>query len=126
LRDRYQEFEEEGAEIVAIGMGTPDKAARFRKTRSIPFPLLADKDRQSYAAAGLRKGTAAGVIGPRVWATGVKGLAKGRGVALPRENPAQLGGTVVVHPGGRITHHHVAETSADNAPIESLLEAIRA
>jgi hypothetical protein len=125
LRDRYREFTDKGASIVAIGMGTPDKAARFRQRYSLPFVLLVDNDGKTYEAAGLRRGSLDDVIGPRVWARGIKGLATGRGVALPREDPFQLGGTAVIRPDGSVAHHHVAEHSADNTPVEGLLEAIQ-
>jgi hypothetical protein len=39
---------------------------------------------------------------------------------------AQLGGTLVIAPGGRVTWSHIAHDASDNASPEAILEAVRA
>jgi hypothetical protein len=124
LRDRYQEFTAKGAGIVAIGMGTPDKAARFAKTRDIPFPLLADRTRESYRALNIRRGSWMEVSGPRVWWKGLKSIAGGEIQAPCREAPKQLGGVAVVDKGGEILLVHRSHDSSDNLPADELLDAL--
>ena len=40
-------------------------------------------------------------------------------------HPAQLGGAMVVAPGGEITWSHMAENASDNAAPEEILAAAR-
>jgi len=45
LRDRYGEFEQRGAEVIAIAPDTLDNARRYFQANDIPFPCLADEER---------------------------------------------------------------------------------
>ena len=45
MRDRYSEFTERGAEIVAIAPDTLDSARSFFERENLPFQSLADPDR---------------------------------------------------------------------------------
>lgn len=124
LRDAYGEIAAAG-ELVAIGMGRLEDAAAFKARWRIPFPLLVDRRRESYRALGLQTGSLAQIAGPRVWGPFLAGMARGRGVAAGRQNVYQLGGAAVVAPGGSITYLHRAGTSADNAPVPDLIDALR-
>jgi len=48
LRDRYQEFTERGAEVIALAPDTLDNARRYFETNEIPFPCVPDPDRQVF------------------------------------------------------------------------------
>jgi len=48
LRDRYSEFTERGAEVVAIAPDTVESARSFFERESITFPRLADPDREVF------------------------------------------------------------------------------
>jgi peroxiredoxin len=48
LRDRYSEFEERGAKILAIAPDTLENAHTYFQTNDIPFPCLPDPDRQVF------------------------------------------------------------------------------
>jgi peroxiredoxin Q/BCP len=45
LRDRYEEFEERGAQVLAIAPDTLENARYFFQEHDIPFPCLPDPDR---------------------------------------------------------------------------------
>jgi AhpC/TSA antioxidant enzyme len=124
LSERYQEFRERGADVVAIGMGRVDMAKHFADSRSIPFRLLVDHDKDSYRALGLGTGSWLDVTGPKVWVRGIKGMAKGHASALPRQDPKQFGGVMVVDKGGEVRYLHRAKDSADNPPIDEVLDAL--
>jgi hypothetical protein len=124
LSERYDEFRDKGAEIVAIGMGRVDMAKHFADTRSIPFPLLVDHDRDSYRALELKIGSLMDVAGPKVWMRGIKGTLSGHPSTLPKQDPKQMGGVMVVAPGGHVLYLHRAEESSDNPPIDEVLEAL--
>ena len=48
MRDRYSEFTERGAEIVAIAPDTVDAARAFFERESLPFTCLPDPDREVF------------------------------------------------------------------------------
>jgi peroxiredoxin len=48
LRDRYAEFEERGAQVLAIAPDTLENARRYIEDNDIPFPCLPDPDRQVF------------------------------------------------------------------------------
>lgn len=48
MRDRYSEFTERGAEVVAIAPDTLDSARSFFESKSLPFQSLADPDREVF------------------------------------------------------------------------------
>ena len=108
--------------VVVIGMGATATARRFKEQQRLPFTLLVDKKRASYRMLGLERGSMSNVMGPEVWKDGVKSVIK-HGQGLPKEDPYQLGGAVVVK-DGELKLVHRSRTSSDNLPIEELLAAI--
>ena len=48
MRDRYSEFTERGAEVVAIAPDTVDAARSFFERESLPFTCLPDPDRKVF------------------------------------------------------------------------------
>jgi hypothetical protein len=124
LRDRYEDFVSLGAEVVAIGMGASQRGKAFREEMQIPFPLLVDRTRETYRLLELARGSWTDVAGPKVWGRGLRSLAHGHVQKMPHEDPRQLGGAAVILPGSRLAFVHRADTSADNVPVDRLLEAI--
>ena len=125
MRDRYGEFQKNDAEVVAIGMGWPQMAAAFKEAFHIPFALLVDRKKESYIALSIRRGSAMDVLGPKVWLPWMKSMIRGTGQTLSKVDQFQLGGSLVVAPGGTVLFHHSARTAADIAPVEDLLEAVK-
>lgn len=124
MSDRYDEFRSRGAEVVAIGMGRVDMARHFAETRSIPFTLLVDERRESYRALDLKVGSWLDAAGPKVWMRGIKGTLAGHVSTLPKQDPKQMGGVMVVDRGGDVLYLHRAEESSDNPPIDEVLKAL--
>jgi hypothetical protein len=125
LRDRHEDFERVGANLLAIGMGIPEMAAHFRDTQEIPFPLLVDHTKETYRALEIGRGSWMDVAGPKVWARSAKSILSGKGQGVPKQDPLQLGGAIVVEAGGRVRYLHRAKTSSDNPKPEELLEQLR-
>ncbi len=105
-------------------MGRVDMAAHFAETRSIPFTLLVDHERQSYRALGLKIGSWMDAAGPKVWVRGVKGVLNGHPSSLPKQDPKQMGGVMVVGKAGDVLYLHRAGESSDNPPIDEVLKAL--
>jgi peroxiredoxin len=127
LHRARDEFREAGANLVLIGQRTPKHAAEFRRRQHLELTILADKKRETYAVAGTKVATAGELIGPKVVARSLIATAKTGKVQTKTDgHTAQLGGTLVIAPDGRVTWSHIAHDASDNASPEEILEAVRA
>ena len=125
MSDRDEEFEARGARIVAIGMGIPEMAAHFRKERDVTFPLMVDRNRETYRALEMKRGNLWEVSGPQNWGRFAKGILTGHGVDLrPKQDPLQMGGAVVVDAGGAVRYTFRSGAAAETPEIDDLLEAL--
>ena len=126
LHRAREQFEAAGADLVLIGQATPRHAAHFRRRQKIELPVLADERRVSYKAIGAKRGTTSQLFGPLVVAKGIlttatTGIVQGRTIG----SASQLGGAVVIAPGGEVLFEQIAKDASDNARPEQLLGAIR-
>jgi peroxiredoxin Q/BCP len=48
LRDRYGEFQERGAEVIAIAPDTAENSRSYFEKNTIPFPCLPDPEREVF------------------------------------------------------------------------------
>jgi peroxiredoxin len=122
------EFDAAGVRVVLIGQATPRQAAHFRRRLDIDLPVLADESRKTYQAAGAKVATAGELLGPKSVSRGLKKTFESRGKVHQGRiigHPAQLGGAMVIAPGGEVTWSHMAEEASDNATPEEILAAAR-
>jgi len=118
------EFEAAGVNLVLIGQLTPRHAAHFRRRQELELPVLADKDRVSYKAAGAKVATFSELLGPKVVAKGLRTARQtGQRQGKTLGHPAQLGGAMVIAPGGEVVWSHMADDAGDNATPEEILAA---
>ena len=121
------EFEAAGADLVLIGQLTPRHAAHFRRRQEIELPVLADEERRSYKAAGAKVGSVGELVGPKVIAKGALTTLRTRKLqGRTLGHPAQLGGAMVIAPGGEVLYEHMAKDASDNAEPNELLAALTA
>jgi AhpC/TSA antioxidant enzyme len=124
--DRAREqFEQAGVNLVLIGQRNPEDAAEFRRSQKLHLPVLADRKRVSYRAAGTRMAGVSGLLGPKVVAKGLAttvrtGLRQGRTVG----HAAQLGGALLILPDSTVTWSHISEDASDNASPQEILAAL--
>ena len=110
-----KEIEQAGARLVLIGQATPRQAAHFRRRQKIDLPVLADEERVSYRAAGLKRGGAGELLSPSVVASGIAKAVRTRQLqGRPVGDVTQLGGAHVVAPGRELVWSHVSQDAADN------------
>ena len=130
LHRARSEFEAAGVPLVLIGQATPRQAAHFRRRQEIDLAVLADETRASYEAAGAKVATTGELLGPKSVTKGVAHTVRSRGRVHQGRiigHAAQLGGAMVIAPGGRVAWSHMSEDASDNAsPDEILTEARRA
>jgi len=131
LRSAYSTFVERGVEVVAIAQGTPAQAAHFSYVFRIPFPMLVDPARQSYAAYAVGEGTLLQTLNPAVAthmvSTALHGYLPSIGghfqAVAGRDGLSvkQLGGTFVIGQGGALCYMHIASPVYRSPSIEELL-----
>ena len=51
----YNELQEQDTEVLVIGGGSSERAAKLKKSLKLPMPVLADADRAVYLSYGLDK-----------------------------------------------------------------------
>ncbi len=126
MRERYDEVQSLGGEVVAIGTGSRRYAAAFVEDEQVPFPVLVDDDGDAAAAARVRSVGFFKLIFNREAFAGNK-RARGAGHRIHRagKRVTQLGATYVVGPGDRVRYAHPDRHSADHAPIEEVMAALR-
>jgi hypothetical protein len=127
VAERFREFRELGVGVVAVSMSRPEGIARYLAERPLPFPLLADPDRQAYAAFGLERTTWARIARPGVlwrYARLVAGRAKVRRVP-EGEDPLQTGGDFLVDADRRLLWAHTSPDPTDRPAVHDLLAAAR-
>jgi peroxiredoxin len=127
LHRARSEFEAAGVRLVLIGQATPRHAAHFRRRLGLDLPVLADENRESYRAAGAKVATAGELLGPTPVARGVMKAVRSRGKIHQGRvigNAAQLGGAMVITPGGRVPWSHMSEDASDNASPAEILAAV--
>ena len=124
-RDR---FAQAGTDLVLIGQASPRQAAAFaRKLDLDGARILADGERATYRAAGLRRANVGQLLGPRSALSGVKhglrsGVVQGRTIG----DAAQLAGAAVIAPGGRVLLHRTQRHAGDTIAPAELLAATAA
>lgn len=119
-------FAQAGAPLTVIGQGTPANAAWFRDEFGLGMDLLVDTDRLSYKAAGTKVATFMELLGPSQIARGLRrgresGVRQGKTVG----HPAQLGGLMLVTPGGDVPWTHLSDDAGDYPPNSEVVEAVR-
>jgi hypothetical protein len=126
LHRAHERFAEAGAELTLIGQATPRHAAHFHRRLGLEgMRLLADERRRSYNAAGLKVANPLELLGPRSIVAGLRrvastGVMQGRTIG----HPAQLGGALVVRPGGEVAFAHASRHAGDNVQSAVLLDAV--
>jgi len=125
LHRARERFEQAGLGLVLIGQATPRHAAHFRRKLGLePLTVLADEERASYRAMGLRRANLAQLLGPKSVLAGVRhgarsGVVQGRIVG----DAAQLGGAAIVDTSGEIRFFTASEHAGDTVEPGDLLGA---
>ncbi len=127
MQGAAEDFASADGGLVLIGQATPRHAAHFRRRLGVELPVLADEQRITYKAIGAKVSGVGGLFGPKVVAKGIATIASKRVVQGKTIGHAgQLGGALVIAPGGRVVFAQIAHDAGDNASPGELLAAIQA
>jgi peroxiredoxin len=125
LRDQAERFEEAGAAVVLVGLGSPEQARDFCERRRVPFACVVRPDGAVHRAYGLRRGNLNQLAGPRVWAPWLRDQLTGkRQGRFGQGDPARLPGTFVVDTEGVVRFVHGGRRSNDNPSNDEVLAAL--
>ena len=125
LRQKKQYFDRAGAQVVLVGMGTPEDSAAFEMKFDVPFPLISDPKRQLYQAFGLRMVSTLELLSPSVAVKGILAITKGHTVGIPIGDVRQLPGVFIINTDGRIVYSHFAGDPSDHPYPDTILEALK-
>ena len=116
-----------GLDLAVITQGTPETAAEFAKVYAPGLLVLADPEREAYAAYGLEKGTIFQTyLNPKVWEGIRQAGKKGYAVEPPPagQDAMQMSGTFIIGTNGRIELPYYYDHIADHPALELLLEGV--
>ena len=126
MRDRYDEIRSLNSEVIAVGTGSVAYAGRFVEEEKVPFPVLVDDGGEAARAASVRSvGFLKLVFNPKSFPGARRARQAGHRVHKAGKRVTQLGATFVVGPGEQIRYEHVDAHSADHAPLDEVLAALR-
>lgn len=124
LHRESEAIEARGARLVFVGVGNRHFAEGFRRELGLTEPVYVDTARNSYRALGMKRGLVATLLSPATWRNMVRAWRNGfrqRGI---KGDPWQLGGVLVVRPGGAIAFRHLSRASGDHPPTAEVLAAL--
>ncbi len=90
----------------------------------MPFPCLADPDKDGYRAFGLKRGSAMEVMGPATWGAGLRAFRKGHRVESPGDDVFQMPGTFIIDSASVVRFARYARHSGDHPKAAELLAAL--
>jgi len=126
LRERYDDITGLHGEVVAVGTGNRGYAAAFVADEHVPFPVLVDDDGRAARAAGVQKVNFFKLLlNRRSWAGNRRAREAGHRIHRAGSRVTQLGATFVLGPGDQVRYEHLDEHSADHAPLDEVIGALR-
>jgi alkyl-hydroperoxide reductase/thiol specific antioxidant family protein len=123
-------IEARGAQVIAIGQGTTDEAARVCAQMGVTYPCLGDPDKTVYRAYGLRRGGWREILLDPMRA-GNEAMRKGyrvsiRGSLMAHSDWFQLPGVAIVDRAGIVRWLHRARHSGDVPAPRDVVAALAA
>lgn len=124
MRDATPEIHERGAELVVVGCGNRHFATGFREELKLETPLYVDTQRESYRALGMRRVSPFAFLSPKVLRNFWRALKAGFRQGRAQGNVWQLGGVLVVRPGGAAAFHYLSNEAGDHPAVADVLASL--
>jgi peroxiredoxin len=122
VKDRIQA---RGATLVFVGNGNRHFAKAFADQFELDEPLYVDTKLEAYKALAFKRGLLhlADLQTPARMARALKaGFRQG----ITRGDTMQLGGVMVVRPGGRVAYRYVGRVPGDHPPVDEVVRSLEA
>jgi hypothetical protein len=114
-----------GAELVLVGNGARHFARAFRDDLRLETPVYVDTERRAYAALGMRRGLGSALGVASTLKSAARAYRAGFRQGAVQGDAWQLGGVLVVRPGGEIAYRHLSKAAGDHPQAEDVLAALR-
>jgi len=124
LHREQEAIEARGARLVFIGVGNRRFAEAFRRELGLTVPLYVDTARNSYRALGMKRGLFATLLSRATWRSMARAWRGGFRQKGVKGDPWQLGGVLVVLPGGRIAYRFLSQAAGDHPPVADVLASL--
>ena len=125
MRQRQSDIDALALRVAVVTFEAGAVAQAYIQETRLTWPLLVDDTRALYRAYDMLKAGAWDLWGPRSWWAYLKLIARGRRPRIPRADPAQRGGDVLIDPQGIVCFHHAGAGPWDRPPVDTLLAAVR-
>lgn len=131
MQSRLAEFEQRGAQVIAVGQGTGAEAAAAAKRHRITYPCLGDPGHQSYRTLSFGRTGLFGLTLQPFLENPSESFANLRRADLrasanPRSDVRRLGGAMVVDSSGRVRFLQRSQSTTDVPKTDALLAALDA
>jgi hypothetical protein len=110
-------------QVVIVTFESSPLARAYVHETGLPWTVLVDETRSLYRAYGMLRGRVWDIWGPRTWWAYAKELMHGRLPGASHADTSQLGGDVLIDPGGVVRFIHVGSGPADRPSLAAMLEA---
>jgi peroxiredoxin len=115
-----------GGDVLAVFQYRAEPTRNFCRQRRVGIDCLGDPERAAYEAVGLERGSLKEYLGPQLLSKFVRAARQGAFLGKPAGDVAQRPGTFVIGTDGRVLLAHYNADSADNPPMDRVLDAVRA
>ena len=127
MQDAYDDIRAAGGSVLAITPSRPEVLAGHPRTRSWPFPIVADPQRQAYRAFGLGRASLWRFFLPKALFRYLRLMFRGWLPRRPKagEDPFQLGGDFVLDRGLHLRYAHRSADPSERPTVRRLIEEVR-
>lgn len=116
-----------GGEVLAVSFTPPTRMKAFIGKNPIPFPIVADPEREGYRAFALRRTTFLAFLRPRTVWRYIRSMLKGYKPVKPEDDDLlQLGGDFLLDAEGRVKWARPSQDATDRPTVAEMLAAIDA
>jgi hypothetical protein len=123
LHRARHEIHARGAELYLVGNGAPHFARAFREDHGIETPIFTDPTLETYRALEFRR-SVIHTITLRVARNALRALRGGHLQGRTKGDAWQLGGVLLVRPGGEVAYRYASSTAGDHPPVDAVLNAL--
>jgi hypothetical protein len=112
--------------VVVTFAHDPAQLTAYRLHLGVPFPVLADPERQLYELLGAGRGTLRDVWSPGTLVMYLRLIRRGRRLRRPTEDTRQLGADAIVDRSGRLHRLWLPSGPDHRPPLDELVAALAA
>lgn len=124
MRQRKDQFQRLGAQIVLVGLGTPEQTSAFKARFDVPFPMIADPQKRLFKAFELKQAGPKTLLSGGMIMKGVSAMFRGHRMGIPKGDVRQLPGVFIIDTDGRVQFSHFAKGPADHPSADDLLKIL--